>query len=72
MEAPPSGARKAVHDGGFLVSLAGLLIFVLGVESSAVTAPVIGVLLVLVGAVMVWLGSRRPKTPVPATVPRAA
>ena len=69
--APPARARKAIHDAGFLVAVAGLFIVLLGLDAPSPATPIVGVLLVAVGAAMVWLGSRIPRKPVPATLPPA-
>ena len=70
--APPSRARKAVHDGGFIVVLGGLILAFLSVDSPNPSTVILGASLVAVGAAMVWLGSRRPPRTVSATVPPAA
>ncbi len=68
---PSPAVRKMVHDGGLLVALAGLVLFLLGLDSPSGTTTVVGILLVPVGVAMIWLSSRRPRSPVPATLPPA-
>ena len=66
--APPARARKAIHDAGFFVAVAGVLVVLTGLDAPSPATPILGAGMVAAGAAMVWLGSRIPKKPVPATL----